>query len=77
MASTNHLELFSRPGTARVDRPISPHQRGRVFFKGTYWPARFYQPEAFIQVDASSMVTVVGRQGVTLLVAPLALTYSA
>jgi len=67
-----NVELFDKPGTARVERAFGPNQRGRVFFEGTYWPAKFYIPETLINAEVRSIVTVIGRQGLTLLVMPLA-----
>lgn len=63
------VELFERLGTARVERAIAGNERGRVFYEGTYWPARFYSADA-LQAEVSDWVTVVGRQGITLLVQP-------
>lgn len=64
------IELFDQPGTARVDRLIAADQRGRVYYEGTYWHARFYTLNAQLQAEVSSWVTVIGRQGITLLVQP-------
>ncbi|MBE9136072.1 NfeD family protein [Nodosilinea sp. LEGE 07088] len=73
MNLTHTLELFDTPKAARVDCPISAHIRGRVFYEGTYWPARFYDGlvDANYALAVSSRVLVVGRQGLTLLVSPL------
>lgn len=65
------VELFAQPKTATVDRPIEANQRGRVYYEGTYWHARFYSLNAQVQAEVASLVTVVGRQGLTLLVQPL------
>jgi membrane protein implicated in regulation of membrane protease activity len=70
------IELYKEPKTARVERMITPRLGGRVFFEGTYWPARLYDRantmlEDYV-MDVSSRVTVIGRQGLTLLVVPLA-----
>lgn len=71
MALTTHVEFFNQPGKARVERPIQLDQKGRVFYGGTYWPARFYDSAEFFNADVASHLAVVGRQGVTLLVAPM------
>lgn len=65
------VELFEKPGKARVERAIAAHQRGRVFFQGTYWPARFYSSSNCVNAEIASWVTVIGRQGLTLLVTPV------
>ncbi|MDJ0707784.1 MAG: NfeD family protein [Leptolyngbyaceae cyanobacterium MO_188.B28] len=56
--------------TARVEKTISPSCRGRVYFQATYWPARFYQPDCQATVLPGDSVTIIGRQGLTLLVRP-------
>ncbi|HEY9738401.1 MAG TPA: NfeD family protein [Trichocoleus sp.] len=65
------VELFEKPGTAKVDRIITVDQRGRVYYEGTYWHARFYVLNHQVQSEVASLVTVIGRQGLTLLVQPL------
>lgn len=65
------IELFEQPKTAKVDRVIETHQRGRVYYEGTYWHARFYSLNHQVQAEVASLVTVIGRQGLTLLVQPL------
>lgn len=69
------INFFEKPKTARVERTITPQARGRVFYEGTYWPARFYDAVILERVGEavgnSAWVTVVGRQGLTLLVVPL------
>jgi membrane protein implicated in regulation of membrane protease activity len=69
----HHIELFKERKPARVEHPITHYQRGRVFFEGTYWPAKIYASGSLGLDDAlavSSWVTVIGRQGLTLLVKP-------
>ncbi|NJL46597.1 MAG: hypothetical protein HC929_02630 [Leptolyngbyaceae cyanobacterium SM2_5_2] len=74
MDLTHTIELFKEQKTARVERAITPRDKGRVFYEGTYWPARVYNGgDAFLAdfaLDVSSWVTVIGRQGLTLLVVP-------
>lgn len=58
-----------------------PHYRanqGPGLFDGTYWPAQVYEgaTDANYALAVSSWVTVVGRQGLTLLVAPGAAAYT-
>jgi membrane protein implicated in regulation of membrane protease activity len=75
MDLTHTIELFKKPKTARVERTITARLKGRVFFEGTYWPARVYEAAdgtiSDYAFDVSSWVTVIGRQGLTLLVVPL------
>lgn len=75
MDLTHTIELFKEPKTARVERVITAHLKGRVFFEGSYWPAKAYgAAEDLVNdcaMDVSSWVTVIGRQGLTLLVVPV------
>lgn len=69
--TSDRIELFARPGIGEVVQMITPDRRGRIKFKATFWPARFYshsQSEAL----PSEQVAVVGRDGITLLVTPIA-----
>jgi membrane protein implicated in regulation of membrane protease activity len=72
MNLTHTLELFDTPKPARVELPITAQDKGRVFYEGTYWPAQLYPTEAgaTYALAPSSLVTVIGRQGLTLLVSP-------
>ncbi|MGB3201059.1 MAG: NfeD family protein [Nodosilinea sp.] len=72
MNLTHTLELFDQPKAARVECPISAQLEGRVYYQGTYWPARVYEGviDAGIALAPSSWVTVVGRYGLTLLIVP-------
>ncbi|MFH7244635.1 MAG: NfeD family protein [Spirulina sp.] len=68
------IEIFTAQKPARVEHPITRHQKGRVFFEGTYWPAQIYTSRSLALTDhaleVSSWVVVIGRQGLTLLVRP-------
>lgn len=56
---------------ARVERTISGYYPGRVYFQSTYWPARLDQPQFLDRLLPGTMVKVLGRDGLTLLVAPV------
>ncbi len=56
---------------ARVERTISGYYAGRVYFQATYWPARLEQPQFLDRLLPGTMVKVLGREGLTLLVAPV------
>jgi membrane protein implicated in regulation of membrane protease activity len=66
----NQIELFDRPGVGEVVKMITPNCRGRIKFRASFWPARFYT-DAPTQAFPSDQVSVIGRDGITLLVAPL------
>jgi membrane protein implicated in regulation of membrane protease activity len=81
MDLTHTIELFKEPKTARVERTITTRLKGRVFFEGSYWPAKVYEKtEGMVNdcaMDVSSWVIVIGRQGLTLLVLPMLSTVCA
>lgn len=64
------ITRFPQPGIGKVEQTITPTQPGRVKFQATYWPARLYAPEYDVTLMPDETVTVIGRQGITLLVAP-------
>ncbi len=65
------ITLFPKPGTGIIEEIITESQPGRVNFQATYWPARLYNPEQEITLLPNTLVTVIGRQGITLLVVPV------
>ena len=64
------LSFSSAKNVARVERAITSGRGGRVYFQATYWPARLYQSDSQRTVLPGDMVTIMGRQGLTLLVKP-------
>ena len=68
----DRIALFAQPGIGEVVQPISAKQRGRVKFKASFWPAKFY---AELAADERALpleqVMVVGIDGITLLVMPI------
>jgi membrane protein implicated in regulation of membrane protease activity len=71
-ALQKQIELFTAPIIGTIDRPITDELPGRVKALGTIWNARFYQLDGQIAIAAGDRVLVVGRQGITLLIQPLA-----
>jgi membrane protein implicated in regulation of membrane protease activity len=53
---------------AVVDQAIQPGKSGRVWYRGTWWPARC---ELNITLSPEEVVLVVGHRNITLLVEPL------
>ncbi|GAB4300686.1 MAG: hypothetical protein Fur0025_40500 [Oscillatoriaceae cyanobacterium] len=60
--------LFPQPIPATVLESICCHQKGIVKFQGNYWHAKFYQNNDQITIPPGEPVTVIGREGNTLLV---------
>ncbi len=65
------IELFAAPVEGILERPVANHQPGRVKAMGTTWNARFHKFEHAIAIAAGDRVLIVGRQGITLLIAPM------
>ncbi len=65
------VTLFPEPKEGIVEQEITPHQRGRVKFDASYWPARFYDPNCQATVEPNNAVSVLGISGITLLVMPI------
>ncbi|MBD1939115.1 NfeD family protein [Microcoleus sp. FACHB-68] len=68
---TDTVKMFPQPLLGIVEQAIAYNQRGRVKFDGTYWPARFYNPDCQATVSPNQFVNVVAREGITLLVVPI------
>ncbi|MGD1928717.1 MAG: NfeD family protein [Leptolyngbyaceae cyanobacterium] len=64
------VELLENIGVATVLQTITSDHRGRVRFRATDWPARFYYPNMQDTLKPQTPVHVVARQGITLLVVP-------
>lgn len=73
MKSSQNLQsttLFFKVEAGKVEKTITSSQSGRVKFQGSYWPAQFYYPGSHLSANPDDAVTIVGRQGITLLVVP-------
>ena len=64
------IEIFPEPIFGTVEQAIAPHRPGRVQCLGTSWPARFHAKSYSIILYPEMLVTIVGIQGITLLVLP-------
>ena len=64
------LEIFPQSGRGRVIFPIDSDDGGRIRFQGTDWPAQFYPNSLYSPISIGTTVTVVGRQGIVMLVQP-------
>ena len=62
---------FPKHGLATVERSITLTQIGRAKFKNAYWNAQFESVGQEFTANPGELVVVTGRQGLTLLVAPL------
>ena len=60
----------SRP-LAKVEKAILPGEDGQVYFKGTYWSARFYDPDCQVTAAPGDKVRVVVGDRLPLLVMPI------
>lgn len=64
------IELFEQAEIGKAVNLITAERPGRVEFAYTRWRARFYYPNTQSMVGPNTLVSVVGRQGNTLLVLP-------
>ena len=72
LVAPNRISLFAQPSIGEVVQPIGAKQRGRVKFKASFWPAKFYtELEAGERALPLEQVMVVGIDGITLLVMPI------
>ncbi len=62
------VQLFAEPVVGWVEQEISNSQPGRVACQGTSWPAQLYCPKGELVLLPNEAVSVVGSQGITLLV---------
>lgn len=62
------VQLFNEPVIGSVEQQITSHQAGRVACLGTSWPAQFYSPHTEFMLLPNEAVSVIGTQGITLLV---------
>lgn len=67
------VQALAKPVEAITEKPITVNQPGCVKFEGIFWSAAFYRPNSQAVVAPGQPVSVVGIQGITLLVMP---TYS-
>ena len=64
-AETSQLDFN---GVAQVSQTIvGPHQPGRVYFRGTWWPARC---QDFVTLRPGETVQVIDMNNITLFVEP-------
>lgn len=72
--SPKYPRLFSEPLPGITDRAIAYDQPGRVKYRGTYWSAKLYQPDRQIYILPNEPVSIIGMDGITLLVVPTGLS---
>ena len=74
MNITSFLRTSAEPTVnpiARVDKTITGCEPGRVYFQGTYWPAKLKQPNYISRLCPGTKVRVLGRESLTLLIIPV------
>lgn len=68
--SRTKTQIFADAIEGIVEETISPRQPGRVKCDGTYWPAKLHRPNGQPAIRPGTRVSVVGIEGITLLVCP-------
>lgn len=72
LIAPDRIALFAQPGIGEVVQAISSTHRGRVKFRASFWPAKFYsESPADKPALPLEQVIIVGIDGITLLVTPL------
>ena len=61
-------KLFPFPVEASVIETITATDKGRVKYQSTSWPARLYRAQSQAQITPGHAVSIIGREGNTLLV---------
>ena len=59
---------FKEPMEGIVAQAIAPNKPGRIKCKSSYWPAKFYNNDCKDRLEENQQVSVIGREGITLLV---------
>ena len=62
------VQFLPEPVVAWVEEQITPNQAGRVSCQGSSSPAQFYSPHTEFRLLPNEAVSVIGTQGITLLV---------
>lgn len=63
------INLFPVPLRGKVDQAITSSQ-GRIKCQGSYWPARLYNANQQSILSPGQVATIIGIQGITMLVLP-------
>lgn len=66
----NQPQLFPEPLPAKVEEDILSNGVGQVKFQASLWRAKLYSATAQIAFLKGQTVSIVGREGLTLLVQP-------
>ncbi|MDA0269126.1 MAG: NfeD family protein [Cyanobacteria bacterium] len=64
------IEPFQTPALGLIDRAVEGDVRGRIRYGGTIWFARPHIPGLGLTFAIGDAVTIIARQGNTLLIAP-------
>ena len=65
-----NITMFPASAIGIVAKAIAPDRPGRVRFRASVWPARFYHSGCQVTVFPNDTVTIVGMAGIALLVRP-------
>jgi len=68
---TKSVVMFEQGLTGVVERTIKPGAKGQIKFQGSYWSAALYPPHHDKAIPRGQRVTIIGREGITLLVHPM------
>ena len=63
--------LLAFKGHGFVDQVVTETNRGRVYFKASFWPAQLAYSNTTQSLLPGERIEVIGRKGSTLLIRPL------
>ena len=76
VSSSEPVELFPQLFRATVTQTLSSTKPGRIRYRASFWPARFYGVGDRTTAPPGYSVIAIGRQGITILVVPTEYAFS-
>ncbi|MCW6036648.1 hypothetical protein K4A83_10285 [Spirulina subsalsa FACHB-351] len=61
-------QFFSTPLPGVLTTPVTPTQKGRIQFQGSFYPAQLFESSISHDLEPGTDVKVVGRIGIILLI---------
>ena len=66
----NKTQIFPSPVKGIVEKEIFGNQSGSIKYDGSFWRAKLHQTDDIKNIPVGQTVSVIGREGNTLLVIP-------
>jgi membrane protein implicated in regulation of membrane protease activity len=68
--SPSSSKMFPQPVRGTAIGEINHTQSGQVKYQGTFWTATLYESDCQLTIQPGEPVTIIGIQGINLLVVP-------